>query len=261
MLIQVTEMMPGRAARGLGKEFLTAFAQSGANGACIDLSLPAAISSIEHITSHLSKSQSEINLKPYACDVTSETQVESTITQIVKDFGKIDVLVTAAGIVDNVAAEDYSYARWRKLMDVNLDGSFLCAREVGKHMIQQQIKGGSIILVGSMCGEVCVRPQKQAAYNASKAAVIMLAKSLATEWAPHSIRVNTLSPGYMHTDLIIDLLDKQGSEITEQWLEHTPMRRMGRPSELQGAVVWMASEASSFMTGANIVVDGGYSCY
>lgn len=92
--------------------------------------------------------------------------MESTIRQIVKDFGKIDVLVTAAGIVDNVAAEDYSYARWRKLMDVNLDGSFLCAREVGKHMIQQQIKGGSIILVGSMCGEVCVRPQKQAAYNA-----------------------------------------------------------------------------------------------
>lgn len=98
----------------------------------------------------------------------------------------------------------------------------------------------------------------------------MLAKSLATEyayppgernviclqlnrWAPHSIRVNTLSPGYMHTDLIIDLLNKQGSEITEEWIEHTPMRRMGRPSELQGAVVWMASEASSFMTGANIV--------
>ena len=134
--------------------------------ACIDLSLPAAISSIERITLHLNKSQSEINLKPYACDVTCETQVESTITQIVKDFGKIDVLVTAAGIVDNVAAEDYSYARWRKLMDVNLDGSFLCAREVGKHMIQQRIKGGSIILVGSMCGEICVRPQKQAAYNA-----------------------------------------------------------------------------------------------
>lgn len=81
-------------------------------------------------------------------------------------------------------------------------------------------------------------------------------------WAPHAIRVNTLSPGYMHTDLIIDLLDKQGSEITEQWLEHTPMRRMGRPSELQGAVVWMASEASSFMTGANIVsfqLEPGYS--
>lgn len=134
--------------------------------ACIDLSLPAATSSIEQITSHLHKSPSEANLKLYACDVTSEAEVESTITQIVKDFGKIDVLVTAAGIVENGAAEDYSYARWRRLMNVNLDGSFLCAREVGKHMIQRQIKGGSIILVGSMCGEAVVRPQKQAVYNA-----------------------------------------------------------------------------------------------
>jgi sorbose reductase len=111
--------------------------------ACIDLSLPAATSSIEHITSQLETPKSEKkNLKPYACDVTSESQVESTINQIVKDFGQIDVLVTAAGIVDNAAAEDYSYARWRKLMDVNLDGSFLCAREVGRHMIQQKVKGG-----------------------------------------------------------------------------------------------------------------------
>ncbi|EED18617.1 short-chain dehydrogenase, putative [Talaromyces stipitatus ATCC 10500] len=184
------------AARGLGKEFLTAFARSGANGACIDLSLPAATSSIEHITSQVkTSSQSKgINLKPYSCDVTSESQVQSTINQIIKDFGKIDVLVTAAGIVDNVPAEDYSYAKWRKLMDVNLDGSFLCAREVGRHMIQQK-NGGSIILVGSMCGDVCVRPQKQAAYNASKAAVIMLAKSLATEYVSH---YSTLKCRYTH---------------------------------------------------------------
>lgn len=143
--------------------------------ACIDLSLPVATSSIEYITSQLETPKSEkTNLKPYACDVTSESQVESTINQIVNDFGQIDVLVTAAGIVDNVAAEDYSYARWRKLMDVNLDGSFLCAREVGRHMIQQKVNGGSIILVGSMCGEVCVRPQKQAAYNAVRSSLFLL---------------------------------------------------------------------------------------
>lgn len=106
-----------------------------------------------------------IDLRPYACDVTKEDQVISTFDQIIRDFGQIDVLVTAAGIVDNVAAEDYSYARWRKMMDVNLDGTFLCAREAGKHMLQRGIKG-SIILVGSMSGSICVRPQKQAAYNA-----------------------------------------------------------------------------------------------
>jgi len=98
--------------------------------------------------------------------VTSEKQVEQTISDIVADFGHIDVLVTAAGIVDNAPAEDYSYKRWRKLLDVNLDGTFLCAREVGKHMIEKKVKGASIILVGSMCATICVRPQKQSAYNA-----------------------------------------------------------------------------------------------
>lgn len=98
--------------------------------------------------------------------MTSESQVERTISNIVSDFGQIDVLVTAAGIVDNAPAEEYSYERWRKMLDINLDGTFLCAREVGKHMIEKNVKGGSIVLVGSICGSVCVKPQKQSAYNA-----------------------------------------------------------------------------------------------
>jgi sorbose reductase len=98
--------------------------------------------------------------------VTSESQVERTISNIVSDFGQIDVLVTAAGIVDNMPAEEYSYERWRKMLNINLDGTFLCAREVGKHMIEKKVKGGSIVLVGSICGSVCVKPQKQSAYNA-----------------------------------------------------------------------------------------------
>ncbi|CRG91285.1 Serine-rich adhesin for platelets [Talaromyces islandicus] len=252
------------AGRGLGKEFLTAFALSGAKGACIDLSLPSATSSIDHITKHIQTEHPQVStptLKPYACDVTSESQVERTISSIVSDFGQIDVLVTAAGIVDNVPAEEYSYERWRKMLDINLDGTFLCAREVGKHMMEKKIKGGSIILVGSICGSVCVKPQKQSAYNASKGAVIMLAKSLATEWAPHSICVNSLSPGYMRTDLILDLLDKEGSELVDSWVEETPMRRIAHPSELRGTVVWIASEASSFLTGSDVIVDGGYTAY
>lgn len=112
------------------------------------------------------KQKQKPHLKPYTCDVTSEEQVINTFNKIVSDFGQIDVLVTAAGIVENAPAEDYSYERWRRLFSVNLDGTFLCAREAGKHMIQDKVRNGSIILIGSMCGDVCVRPQRQVAYNA-----------------------------------------------------------------------------------------------
>lgn len=158
------------AGRGLGKEFLTAFALSGARGACVDLSLDGGKTSIEHITEHV-KSQSSTpsshqpDLRAYACDVTSEEQVQSAWASIVKDFGKVDVVVTAAGIVDNVEAEKYAYDRWKKMIDINLNGSFLFAREAGKYWIDNKMKG-NLILISSMSSIICVRPQKQAAYNA-----------------------------------------------------------------------------------------------
>lgn len=157
------------AARGLGKEFLTAFALSGARGACIDLSLSAGNASITHITSHIASQPSTASyipeLRAYACDVTSEAQVKDTWGAIVKDFGQIDVVVTAAGIVDNVEGENYPFDRWQKMFDVNVNGSFLFAREAGKYWIEEKRKG-NLILVSSMSAHICVRPQKQAAYNA-----------------------------------------------------------------------------------------------
>ena len=130
--------------------------------ACIDLDLPTAqktCTAIQQSLPHSSK------ILPYPCDVTSEPDVGSAFSSIVSDFGSIDVLVTAAGIVDNVAAEEYGYERWKKMLDVNLNGTFLCAREAGRSMLERG-KGGSVVLVGSMSGMICVRPQKQAAYNA-----------------------------------------------------------------------------------------------
>lgn len=157
------------AARGLGKEFLTAFALSGARGACVDLSLEKGQASIQHIAEHISSQPSTQNYKPelraYACDVVSEQQVQDTWKAVVKDFGKVDVVVTAAGIVENFEAENYAYDRWKKMIDINLNGSFLFAKEAGKFWIEQGIKG-NLILVSSMSAHVCVRPQKQAAYNA-----------------------------------------------------------------------------------------------
>lgn len=187
------------AARGLGKEFLTAFALSGARGACVDLTLEGSQASVDKITEHVRSVQPDLpvpELKAYQCNATIESDAKGTWSSIVEDFGKVDVLVTAAGIVDNVEAENYDFPRWRKMMDINLDGSWLFAREAGRHMLAEDIRG-SIILIASMSATICVRPQKQAAYNASKGAVQMLAKSLATEWGPNGIRVNSLSPGYM----------------------------------------------------------------
>ena len=153
------------AARGLGKEFLTAFALSGARGACVDLSLQGGNDSIERITELVTSQASNTSYTPelrsYACDVTSESQVQDTWASIVKDFGRVDVVVTAAGIVENFEAENYAYDRWKKMMDINLNGSFLFAREAGKYWIEQKMKG-NLILVSSMSSIICVRPQKQA---------------------------------------------------------------------------------------------------
>jgi sorbose reductase len=189
------------------------------SSACVDLTLSASKESIAHIAEQISKTtDAGCDLRPYACNATIESDVKQTWDKIVEDFGKVDVLVTAAGIVDNVEAENYDYPRWRKMLDINLDGTWLFAREAGKHMLAQQIKG-SIVLIASMSATICVRPQKQAAYNASKGAVQMLAKSLATEWGPHGIRVNSLSPGYMHTDLIKNLLKKEGKDLFDNWIK------------------------------------------
>lgn len=242
-------------ARGLGKEFLTAFALSGAGGACIDLSQKDAESSIASISSEVKSTfpgSAVPELRAYECNATIESDVKRTWSQVVSDFGKVDVLVTAAGIVDNVEAENYEYARWRKMMDINVDGSWMFAREAGKHMLQHNIQG-SIILIASMSATICVRPQKQAAYNASKGAIQMLSKSLATEWGPRGIRVNSLSPGYMRTDLIKGLLENEGKDLVNSWEKNIPMGRMAEPHELRGTIVWMASNASSYLNGSDIV--------
>lgn len=229
----------------------------------MDLSLHSSNESIKHITEHVQKSthtSHEPELGAYACDVTSEEQVKATWSAILRDFGKVDVVVTAAGIVENFEAENYPYDRWRKMMDVNLNGSFLFAKEAGKYWIDHEMKG-NLILVSSMSSKVCVRPQKQAAYNASKGAVSLMGRSLATEWGPKGIRVNMLCPGYMKTDLIINLLEKEGKHIEENWVKDIPMGRLAHPSELQGTIVWMASDASSYLNGSDVVVDGGYCCW
>ena len=151
----------------------------------------------------------------------------------------------------NVKAETYDATKFRQLVDVNLTGSFLVSQACAQHMIKNHT-GGSIIFISSIAGSRVLHPQQQCAYNASKAAVTQLAKSLAAEWAQHGIRVNTIAPGYMDTALNREAL-LEGQK--KHWRAMTPMGRLGIPDELNGLAVFLASDASKFVTGAHILAD------
>ena len=187
----------------------------------------------------------------YKVDVTNDEMINTAMEQIVRDFGKIDVLVNSAGIADsNIPAETYDIAKFRRLIDINLTVSFVTAQAAGKQMMKTG--GGSIVFIASMSGHIVNWPQQQCCYNASKAGVIMLAKSLAAEWARHGIRVNSISPGYMDTALNrVPALDAQ----KVMWNERTPMGRLGNVDELNNLAIFLASDASTYMTGSDLICD------
>ncbi|CAK7218994.1 hypothetical protein SBRCBS47491_003694 [Sporothrix bragantina] len=252
-------------AGGLGRECMTAFALSGANCACVDLNQEACEEAIRDVRGRvLSEGGFEAgDLHAYACNATDETAVESVVTHIARDFGgRIDVLVTCAGICVDKGAEDVDHATWQKVLAVNLDGTYLFARSVGKHMLAAGTPG-SMVFVSSAAAAHPPRPQAQASYNASKAAVNALAVSLATEWADRKIRVNSFSPGFMVTPLMASQTGKTShdeplTERQQEWLTQIPMGRFANPEEHRGTLVWMASNASSYLMGANIISDGGW---
>jgi NAD(P)-dependent dehydrogenase (short-subunit alcohol dehydrogenase family) len=162
-----------------------------------------------------------------------------------------------AGICLNVKAEEMTYEQWRKVIDINLDGVFLSAQAAGRQMIKQG-KGGSIINTASMSAHIVNYPQPQCSYNASKAAVIQLSKSLAVEWVDKNIRVNTISPGYIGTELVMN--SPFLKSLIEQWTKMTPVRRLGRPDELQAISVYLSSDSILFTTGSDFVIDGAFTC-
>jgi sorbose reductase len=184
----------------------------------VDLNLDASCSAISDISAHVLRETGcdAGKMHGYACNTVKEEEVEATVTRIVQDFGQIDVLVTCAGICIHDETANTDLATWRKVLAVNLDGTYLFARHVGKHMLERQI-AGSMILVASAAASHPPRPQVQASYNASKAGVKALAISLATEWAGQGIRVNSFSPGYMTTPLM------PVTNLQKEWLKQIPM--------------------------------------
>jgi len=236
-------------ARGIGRATALAFAEAGANVAVLDI----------RDTSETEELIRQYGVKAYGvqCDLTKEEQVDAAIAEIVEKFGGIDIAHVNAGIAMCEKCEDMTFEQWRKVMAIDLDAVFLCSRAVGRVMINAG-KGGSVVCTGSMSGLVVNTPQEQCAYNAAKAGVIHLTKSLACEWAKHGIRVNAVSPGYVCTDMTPATTDMEWQRI---WFSMCPIKRMADPTEIAAAVLYLASDAASYTTGCNLVVDGGYSCY
>jgi len=192
-------------------------------------------------------------------DVTNSADVDAAAAAIVKTHGRADILVNNAGVAkSDVRAEDVTDEHWRFHMDINVDGLFWCCRAFGRQMLEQG--KGSIVNIGSMSGFIVNKPQPQSFYNASKAAVHHLTRSLAAEWGQRGVRVNAVAPTYIETPLTSFGI-KENPEMYKTWLDMTPMGRVGQPDEIASVVHFLASDAASLLTGAIVLADGGYTCW
>ena len=233
--------------RGIGRVVAEGLAKAGAEVVIIALS--DAVDTVAAITRAGGKAYS------LTADVTDEKQIDECMREILLRSGRIDIVFNNAGICIHKSTLDATIEEWRQVIDVNLTGEYIVARAAGRIMIERGIRG-SIINMASMSGTIVNIPQWQASYNASKAGVIHMTKSLAIEWAPNGIRVNSLSPGYIATPMSVDT----PSELKDAWIPLMPLHRMGSAEELVGAVIYLASGASTYTTGSDLIVDGGYVC-
>lgn len=240
------------AARGIGLSASEALAEAGAKVILTDMSQEL-----------LDKALAELSAKGYSVegellDVTDVEGVQRVHDEVVARHGRVDILVNNAGIaISNHPAETMADNIWNKVIDVNLNGVFWCCRAFGKTMLENG--SGNIVNVGSMSGFIVNRPQEQANYNASKAAVHHLTRSLAAEWGARGVRVNSVAPTYIDTEMNKYVYDDP--EMYRHWVGGTPMNRLGRTDEVASVILFLASDASSLMTGSIVLADGGYVCW
>lgn len=236
-------------ARGIGRGYAMALAEFGANLAIAD-------NDFENAKKTASEIESSYNVKAraYYMDVRDSSSVKDVIKDVVSFFNRLDIAINNAGIAPrkNMVSEEISDEMWDDIMNVNLRGVFVCCREEALIMIKNG--GGNIINTASMSSLV-VNGVGHCQYNSSKAGVVMLTKCLAVEWAKYNIRVNCISPGYIFTEMINH---EEGKGSHNKFIKLTPMNRLGQVEDLMGAIIFLASDASSFMTGHNLVIDGGY---
>ena len=191
--------------------------------------------------------------RAYQCTVESWQAVSTTISRVKVDFGRLDVMIANAGIPSKASGLDDTLDGWHRALGVNLTGAYHCARAAGTIFREQG--HGNMIFTSSMSAHAVNYPQQQASYNAAKAAVSQLSKSFAVEWADFA-RVNTVSPGYVDDRMN----DNCPFEMKEAWYALTPLRRLAKPAEFKAVYLYLASDASTYTTGADIIVDGGYTC-
>jgi NAD(P)-dependent dehydrogenase (short-subunit alcohol dehydrogenase family) len=238
-------------AGGIGLETAKALASCGAKIALLDLDRDA----LDKAASSLKDEGFEASV--YVANVTVPSEVNAAAQAVIDTYGRVDILVNSAGIARLHTALDVTDDEWRLVMDINVNGTFWASRAFGKYMVEN--KQGSIVNLGSMSGIIINRPQYAASYMASKGAVHMLTKALAVEWVDHGVRVNAVAPGYVGTDMTLAM--RARPELFDVWMDMTPMKRCGEPSEIASTILFLASPASSYVTGSILSVDGGYTAY
>lgn len=241
------------AGQGIGAACARALGEAGARVIVADMVEQRVAASVAELKA------ARIDAHGTVLDVTKSSDVAAAAKRIVAEYRHVDILVNNAGVAkSNVRAEDTSDEHWRFHMDVNLDGLFWCCREFGRQMLAQG--KGSIVNIGSMSGFIVNKPQPQAFYNASKAAVHHLTHSLAAEWGQRGVRVNAVAPTYIETPLTKFGIE-ENPDMYKVWKEMTPMGRVGQPEEIASVVLFLASDAASLLTGSVVIADGGYTCW
>ncbi len=232
--------------RGLGKALAIGLSKAGANIVIGD------VLNTEEVEKEIEKNgQESLSMK---VDVREKEEVRNMVEKTDKKFGRIDILVNNAGINMIKPTLEMREEEWDRVLDVNLKGQFLCAQEVGEKMINQG--HGKIINISSVNGEFAF--PNAAAYNASKAGVIMLTKTLAYEWGKYNVNVNAICPGFMDTSMLDEIHDSQEGDLVNDRLSRIPLGRFAKPEDLVGTAIYLASKASDYMTGHSLYVDGGW---
>ena len=228
--------------RGIGLATVRRFLAQGARVVVLDLAMGA----------------DDVDAEFVQVDVTNPDAVAAAAADISERYGTPDVVLNAAGIVRSGSAEEMPVEDWQKVVDIDLSGTFYVCQAFGRLMLDAG--RGAIVNIASMSGTVSNFPQKQISYNAAKAGVVHLTKTLAGEWADRGVRVNSVSPGYIATDLTAALLERE-PELGAIWRERTPNGRLGTPDEVASVILFLASDASSLMTGSDVIADGGYTVW